>query len=112
MLDAGTGLYRSIPLLRTRTLDIVLSHAHLDHIFGLTYLLDVVQHTTLQTIRVWGEAAKLAAVRQHLLHELLVPAPLPVEWKALEEQPDNVPLCGARFRWFPLQHPGGSIGYR
>jgi ribonuclease BN (tRNA processing enzyme) len=112
MLDAGTGLYRSIPLLQTRTLDIVLSHAHLDHVFGLSYLLDVVQRTQLQIIRVWGEAAKLAAIRQHLFHELLFPAPLPVEWKALEEQSDNSQLCGARFRWFPLQHPGGSVGYR
>ncbi len=41
VLDAGTGIYRLTPLIQTDTLDILLSHAHLDHVVGLTFLLDV-----------------------------------------------------------------------
>jgi ribonuclease BN (tRNA processing enzyme) len=38
VLDAGSGLYRVADYLKTPSLDIYLSHAHLDHIIGLTYL--------------------------------------------------------------------------
>ena len=37
----GTGMYRLAELIETQTLDVLLSHAHLDHTFGLTFLLDV-----------------------------------------------------------------------
>ncbi len=38
VLDAGTGMFRVHDHLQTDTLDIFLSHAHLDHILGLTFL--------------------------------------------------------------------------
>jgi len=38
LLDAGTGLFRIADHLQTPNLDIYLSHAHLDHTLGLTYL--------------------------------------------------------------------------
>lgn len=38
VLDAGSGLYRLYDYLQTPSLQIFLSHAHLDHIIGLTYL--------------------------------------------------------------------------
>jgi ribonuclease Z len=112
MLDAGTGVYRSIPLITTDTLDIVLSHAHLDHIFGLTFLLDVIYKTKLRSIRVFGESEKLSAVRKHLFSDLLFPVLPPIEWVRLEDLEKPFEMCGARMRWFRLNHPGGSVGYR
>ena len=41
MLDAGTGLYRAARYLQTPHLDVFLTHAHLDHVIGLTYLFNV-----------------------------------------------------------------------
>ena len=41
LLDAGTGIFRLAKLIETDSLDVLLSHAHLDHSFGLTFLLDV-----------------------------------------------------------------------
>ena len=38
VLDAGTGLYRVRRLVQTYTLDVFLTHAHLDHLLGLSYL--------------------------------------------------------------------------
>ena len=39
VLDAGTGFFRVRQHVATPSLDILLTHAHLDHVVGLTYLL-------------------------------------------------------------------------
>ena len=40
VLDAGTGLFRLADHLETEHVDVFLSHAHLDHVVGLTYLIE------------------------------------------------------------------------
>jgi len=112
MLDAGSGLFRALPLIQRDSLDIFLSHAHLDHVFGLTFVLDIMAKTQLTTIRVHGEKQKLEAVQQHLFADLLFPVLPKIEWLAIEEQPKEFTVSGAKVRWFPLEHPGGSVGYR
>lgn len=110
VLDAGTAMYRVRDHLRTTTLDIFLSHAHLDHVVGLTYLLDVASGKQLDRITVHGEAEKLEAVRQHLFSPLLFPVEPTFECRPLA---DRVPLPdGGQLTHFPLQHPGGTVGYR
>ncbi len=71
VLDAGTGIYRLAPLIQTDTLDILLSHAHLDHVVGLTFLLDVFFQRPVKDVRVWGTAQKLDAVQRLLFDESL-----------------------------------------
>src|SRR6185436_3354614 len=87
VLDAGTGFFRVREHLATSTLDILITHAHLDHVVGLTYLLSTTWQHPLERITVHGEAAKLAAIREHLLSEHLFPAPLPCEWRPLAQEP-------------------------
>ncbi|MEO1616998.1 MAG: MBL fold metallo-hydrolase [Planctomycetota bacterium] len=111
LLDAGTGLFRLPPLIETDELDILLSHAHLDHVAGLTFLIDVLYQRPVQKVRVWGEAEKLAAVREHLFADLMFPVPLDVDWRAVEEQ-EEIVLRGCRVKTMVQDHPGGSIGYR
>ena len=41
ILDAGTAMFRVRDHIQTDSLEILLSHAHLDHIVGLTFLFDV-----------------------------------------------------------------------
>jgi ribonuclease Z len=110
VLDAGSGFFRVRRHLQTPTLDILLTHAHLDHIAGLTYLLSTIWQKPLERITVHGEADKLAAVREHLLSDKIFPAPLPCQWEPLPGGP--ILAGGGRVTHFPLEHPGGAVGYR
>src|SRR5262245_7209138 len=69
VLDAGTGFFRVRRHLQTPTLDILLTHAHLDHVAGLTDLLSTAFEKSLDRITVHGAAEKLAAIRAHLLSD-------------------------------------------
>lgn len=110
VFDAGTGLYRVSDYVQTDALDIFLSHAHLDHCIGLTFMFDIRFRSPLKRITAYAESAKLDAIRKHLLAELLFPVDPPVDLLPL---PAEVTLAdGARLTHFPLRHPGGSVGFR
>ena len=111
VLDAGTGIFRLAPLIETESLDILLSHAHLDHTAGLTFLLDVLYQRPVEQLRIWGEAEKLAAVRKHLFDPLIFPVQLDAEWIEIDGL-DEFSVGDAKVRWRAQDHPGGSVGYR
>src|SRR5689334_13759597 len=79
VLDAGTGMFRVRDHLQTKTLDIFLSHVHLDHAIGLTYLFDIIYGKDMERVTVHGEPHKLTAVTEHLLSKELFPVGLPCE---------------------------------
>ncbi len=119
MLDAGTGIYRLAPLIQTDTLDILLSHAHLDHVVGLTFLLDVFFQRPVKDVRVWGMAHKLDAVQRLLFDESLFPVKLRVQWCPIDglesfavgpESRTGGEAISVQYR--PQEHPGGSVAYR
>ena len=115
VLDAGTGMFRLVEhLLKEpkRSLSILLSHAHLDHIVGLTFLLDAQAVSSLEEIQLIGEAEKLDAVRNHLYHELLFPVQPGMKFVPLESKSGQGVFGPTRVTWFPLEHPGGSLGFR
>ncbi len=108
--DAGTSLFRITPLLETRTLDICLTHAHLDHVAGLTFLLNVLHQKRLERVRVHAEPSKLEAVAAHLFAEPIFPVPPPFEMIPLDRVIETAE--GGRITHFPVKHPGGAVGYR
>ena len=109
-LDAGTGFFRVQNRLRSTTLDVFLTHAHLDHICGLTFILVPLMRGDLKRIRVFGSEETLHAVRTHLLAMEVFPVEPDFEWHPLA---DGVALRNnGKLTWIALEHPGGSIGFR
>lgn len=109
-LDAGTGFFRVPGRLRSTTLDVFLTHAHLDHICGLTFILVPLMRGDLKRIRVFGSEETLRAVRTHLLAKEVFPVEPDFEWHPLAESVD-LPNNG-KLTWIALDHPGGAIGFR
>jgi ribonuclease BN (tRNA processing enzyme) len=112
VLDAGSGMCRLGEYLQTDRLDVFLTHAHLDHILGLTYLVNVVPQNVVRNTTVHGDAAKLAAVRRHLFDEAIFPVEPPFHFAPLDDSPNFALPDGGSLTHFPLSHPGGSLGFR
>jgi ribonuclease BN (tRNA processing enzyme) len=112
MLDAGTAVFRLRGRLQTRELDVFLTHAHLDHVIGLTYLLAPLALKELDLVRVHAADVVLNAVREHLFDSQIFPAMPPFAFEPLSGSSQKLP-CGATMSWKPLaNHPGSSMGYR
>ncbi|MCA9115289.1 MAG: MBL fold metallo-hydrolase [Planctomycetaceae bacterium] len=115
MFDAGTAAFRLNEAVQsgrvtTRHLQIFLTHAHLDHIAGLTFLLPLTLGGDLDSITVHGLPQVLQAVQEHLYDEALFPVPPDFIWQPLDgavRLPD-----GSQLTYYPLEHPGGSLAYR
>ncbi len=109
VLDAGTGFFRVRDLLATPRLHIFLSHVHLDHVVGLTFLLDVLWEKPVESVTVYGLPEHLDAVRTQLFGSLL----FPVEFR-YQTQPAlaEFEVEGVCIRTHPLDHGTPCIGYR
>jgi ribonuclease BN (tRNA processing enzyme) len=110
VLDAGTAMFRVRDYLVTRTLDIFLTHSHLDHIIGLSFLFDVLHERQVDRVAIHGQAEKIAAIQRHLFAPDLFPAQVPAEFRELATEVE-LPEGGV-VTHFPLEHPGGALGYR
>ena len=112
VLDAGTGFFRVQPRLQTRELDVFLTHAHLDHICGLTFFMVPMLSGDIDHVRVHGQPNVLNAIRKHLFAPELFPIEPDFEWCELTSHSiQEIPRNG-QLKWIGLDHPGGSIGYR
>lgn len=110
VLDAGTGLFRLADHLATDRVDVFLSHAHLDHVAGLTYLIEPFGVEAHDKVTIWGEEDKLAAIREHLFAPAIFPVMPRYRYETVRQ---TCPLPGGgTMRTFPLIHPGGGIGMR
>lgn len=110
LLDAGTGTWRLSARDLPPRLHIFLTHAHLDHITGLTYLLDVMFERDLE-ITIYGDAATLQAARHDLFGSPLFP--LEMDYLTCEITPSTpLEVAGVRVSTCPLTHPNGCMAFR
>lgn len=110
IFDAGTSFFRVPHHLQTRNLQIFMTHAHLDHIVGLSFFLVPMLSDQVDSVKVYGEETKLAAIQTHLFSDEIFPVLPDYEFISL---PESVEVAGnGILRHLPLEHPGGSIGYR
>lgn len=110
VFDAGTSAFRLQSRLRTTELDIFLTHAHLDHVCGLTNF--IVPFITKQLTRatVYARKPYLTDVQTCLFSQPLFPVNPGFEYRQLDTE---IQLKdGGRVSHIPLVHPGGSTGFR
>lgn len=110
VFDAGTAFFRVASRIQTPELHIFLSHAHLDHVVGLTYILSVLAAGMLRRAHIHASEATLAAVREHLFAQALFPVMPAYEFHPLAGQVE-IPEGGI-LTHVSLGHPGGSTGFR
>ena len=98
LMDAGSGTFRLPGLLDLDDgdgyeLDLVLSHAHLDHIIGLTFFILWLQNRKFSRVRLHARDEIHAAVERHLFSELIFPVRIPFERHTVDAG-DRIELHG------------------
>lgn len=110
IFDAGTSFFRVPDFLQTRDIQIFLTHAHLDHIVGLSFFLVPMLTDQVNSVKVFGEETKLDAIKIHLFSEEIFPVLPDYEFVSI---PETVSVPGGGIlRHQKQEHPGGSLGYR
>ncbi len=122
ILDAGTGLRELGRSLMARAGgtpiigDIFLTHAHWDHIQGIPFFAPIFQRGNHFTI--WG-AKTLETSIDRVVRDQMSPVVFPVTFEELEARIDFSEIGqdtqrrhGYEVSAFPVQHPGGALGYR
>ena len=113
VLDAGTAFFRVGENLATDHLVVLLSHAHLDHVSGLTYVFDIFKNKLQQnSITVYGRADHLQAVENTLFSQPLFSAKPSMLFTPVVAQKELALKNGVRVLAKENNHPGGSLGYR
>ncbi|MFT5345939.1 MAG: phosphoribosyl 1,2-cyclic phosphodiesterase [Dinoroseobacter sp.] len=121
IFDAGSGI---VPLGRAlvkegvREIDLVISHAHYDHVLGLPFFAPLMHPDV--TVRLWFAGTEGAPDGAHLLADLIRPPFLPfvtadlaatIECKLLPRS-GATQIAGAQITTAPVNHPGGNTGLR
>ena len=109
--DAGSSAFRVASRLESKELDLFLTHAHLDHIMGLTFLLVPMMKGEITRCRIHAEPQVHDAVQRHLFAESIFPVLPPFEFVPLAER-TLVANGRAVVTHCPLPHPGGSRGFK
>ena len=123
IFDAGTGLRASGNALiknpKIRTVDIFLTHCHLDHVVGLPFFAPFFAEG--YKVRLWAGNLLPAANVEQVMRKLMSSPLFPVEveiFKAVIEFHDFKsgdvlrPYDGVTIRTAVLDHPDGASGYR
>nr|NIS39966.1 3',5'-cyclic-nucleotide phosphodiesterase [Desulfuromonadales bacterium] len=118
LIDAGTVTW-TLPLEQQLAIDdILLTHAHLDHMVDLAFLADNVFGLRKEPIRVWAPGAVLSSLHEHLFNNKVWPdfSNLPGNGGAslafcpLDES-GACDVAGFQLEWARTNHPVCCAGY-
>ncbi|HEV8380302.1 MAG TPA: MBL fold metallo-hydrolase [Gemmatimonadales bacterium] len=121
VLDAGTGIRAlGLDLVASQNgaakVEILLSHAHWDHIQGLPHFKPF--FSPGNSVRIWGSRQGTTSL-EAILRQQMDPAVFPVPLDALSAQltvqqvdTDDFSIGEFRVRTIKLRHPGTTLGFR
>jgi ribonuclease BN (tRNA processing enzyme) len=123
ILDAGTGISRlfepqiSEIIKSKKRLNIFLSHYHLDHIIGLSYIPGL---WPTKPLRLFAPSKPYVEVKaEDAVNKLLNPPLFSLSFDNYPDKTDLIPVFnselrinGYLFQFIKLNHPGGSMGIR
>src|SRR5436190_247333 len=121
VLDAGTGIRGlGLDLVAKQNgaakVEILLSHAHWDHILGLPHFKPF--FAPGNAVRIWGSRQGTTSL-EAILRQQMDPAVFPVPLDALsakltvqQVEPGEFTVGTFRVRAIRLRHPGTTLGYR
>jgi cAMP phosphodiesterase len=117
-LDAG-GLTGVLSVEEQLAIDhVLISHAHLDHVYDLAFLLDNVIARRQSPLKVWAPQEVLTVLKTHLFNDQIWPDLTRVQLKefpALELCPLTpgtvTQIDGLNVEWAPTDHTVFSAGY-
>ncbi len=118
LIDAGTGV-ADLSLDAMAAIDhVFLTHAHLDHVTCIPFLLDSVASRRTRPLVVHAQEATLAVLRAHLFNNALwpdftaIPSPdKPYLRFELLAPGESVTLDGRSLRSIPVSHSIPAVGY-
>lgn len=122
IFDGGTGFFRVRELLKDvpagLPVKVLMSHAHIDHVMGLTYGINVFWQSG-RKVSLFGHETHLDAIEHGLFGTALFPlkASHPLLGYRFERwnesfDADGWNVNGVPFTVASLPHPGGCLGYR
>lgn len=98
--------------------DVLLTHAHLDHIFDLAFLVENTMPARSRPLRVWAPQPVLDDLHRHLFNDTIWPdfSRLPsrqTPGMVLHPLPaaGDCEIAGLTVRWAPTAHPVPAVGY-
>jgi ribonuclease BN (tRNA processing enzyme) len=117
VLDAGTGIRRlGLDLARDhpRTIHVLLTHLHFDHLEGLGFFAPLWADET--DLHVWGPPSPVRSLEERIARYFSPPL-FPVQLSDVPAQmtfhdvPDEWEIGSARLVAQPISHPGPTVGY-
>ncbi len=117
LVDAGSCASELSLDEQTAITDVLLTHAHLDHVMQLPFLCENTLHRRDAALRVHGAPAALERFQTHISNVAIYPdfTRVPRERPALTLEPlpahEPLHLHGLEITTVPLVHPGGCLAY-
>jgi ribonuclease BN (tRNA processing enzyme) len=119
VLDAGTGIRGLGQILaqhgRRGPIEILLSHAHTDHIAGLPFFPPI--HDPVAQVRIFGPRPEVGTLRGVLVRQMIPPqwpayyAEVAARLDVTEITAGPIPSDYFQTEAVPLRHPGRTLGY-